>query len=217
MTLIGTVNKTAALVLIFLGAATWVWKTYFDSGGLEDIKTYLWIGLAGGFPFAICTILRKRIAPFTAPVFAFFEGLAIGATSAYCESKRPGVALQAVAITVGALVFMLGAYGSRALRVNDSLVAGVVAALGGIVFLYFADVVLRYFGHPVLGHSGLSGAVSAVVLAVAIFTLVLDFNFIAKGIAARSPKYMEWYAAFAIILTLVWMYFEIMRLLGRRR
>jgi uncharacterized YccA/Bax inhibitor family protein len=220
MTLSGTINKTAILFAILLIGAGWVWNLYFASRAIADVMIYLWAGTLGGFVIALVTIFNKQVSPYTAPIYALLEGFAIGAVSAFYEARRPGIALQAVGLTMGTLVCMLAAYRFQIIKVTRNFQMGLLAATGGIAVLYLVDMVLMFFGHPVsfIHEGGTVGILfSLFVVGIAALNLVMDFDFIAKGVAQRNPKYMEWYSAFGLIVTLVWLYLEILRLLGKRR
>src|SRR5579863_3887617 len=220
MTLSGTINKTAMLLALVVAGGGWVWKMYFASQQAGDILPYLWAGSLGGLVVALVTIFKKPVAPYTAPVYAVLEGFAVGGISALYESHQPGIALQAVGLTFTIFVVMLVAYRFQLIRVTEHFKAGVVGATGGIAILYVVDLVLMYLGHPVamIHEGGVWGiAFSLFVIVIAALNLVMDFDFIAKGVAQRSPKYMEWYSAFGLVVTLIWLYLEILRLLGKRR
>jgi len=220
MTLSGTINKTAMLLALVLAGVGWTWNVYFASQRIEDVLPYVWIGSLGGLLVAFITIFNKQVAAYTAPAYAVLEGLAVGGLSALYEARQPGIAIQAVGLTFGILTVMLVAYRFELIKVTEHFKAGVTAATGGIALLYLVDLVLMYFGHPVamIHDSSVWGvAFSLFVISIASLNLVMDFDFIAKGVAQRSPKYMEWYSAFGLVVTLVWLYLEILRLLGRRR
>jgi uncharacterized YccA/Bax inhibitor family protein len=220
MTLSGTINKTAILFALLLIGAGWVWNLYFTSQAIGDVMIYLWVGTLGGFLVALVTIFNKQVSPYTSPAYALLEGFALGAVSALYESKHPGIALQAVGLTLGTLACMLAAYRFQIIKVTENFKMGLVAATGGIAILYLVDMVLMLFGHPVsfIHQGGTYGILfSLFVVSIAALNLVMDFDFIAKGIEQRNPKYMEWYSAFGLIVTLVWLYLEILRLLGKRR
>jgi uncharacterized YccA/Bax inhibitor family protein len=220
MTLPGTINRTAMLLALVLIGATWVWNLYFTTHRFEAISPYLWVGALGGVAAALVTIFNKALAPYTSPVYAVLEGFAIGATSAIYEARHPGIALQAVGLTIGTLGCMLATYRFQIIKVTERFKMGIVAATGGIAILYLVDMVLMYFGHPVsMIHEGGAMGVgfSLIVVGIAALNLVMDFDFIAQGVAQRSPKYMEWYAAFGLVVTLVWLYLEILRLLSKRK
>ena len=220
MTLQGTINRAAMLLALVAIGAGWVWNVYFTTQRIDAVTPYLWGGTLGGLVFALVTIFRKQAAPYTAPAYAVLEGCAIGGISALYEARMPGIAIQAVGLTLGTLACMLAAYRFGIIRVTERFKAGVVAATGGIAVLYLIDLVLMYFGHPIaMIHEGGAFGIgfSLVVVAIAALNLVMDFDFIAQGVAARSPRYMEWYSAFGLIVTLVWLYLEILRLLSKRR
>jgi uncharacterized YccA/Bax inhibitor family protein len=220
MTLSGTINKTAMLLALVVAGAGWVWNLYFTSQQAGDILPYLLVGSLGGLVVALVTIFNKSVAPYTAPVYAVLEGLAVGGISALYESHQPGIALQAVGLAFRISIAMLVAYRFQLIRVTEHFKAGVVGATGGIAILYVVDLVLMYLGHPVaMIHEGGAWGItfSLFVIVIAALNLVMDFDFIAKGVAQRSPKYMEWYSAFGLVVTLIWLYLEILRLLGKRR
>ena len=220
MTLSETINKTSILLAIVVIGAGWVWNLFFGSNRFDDIAPYVWGGSLGGLVVAFGTIYYKQVSPYTSPVYALLEGFAIGGLSALYETKQPGIAVQAVGLTIGTLACMLAAYRFEIIKVTENFKMGLIAATGGIAILYVVDLVLMYFGHPVamIHESGWGGiAFSVFVVVIAALNLVMDFDFIAKGVAHQSPKYMEWYSAFGLVVTLVWLYLEILRLLGKRR
>ena len=157
---------------------------------------------------------------FTAPAYAILEGFVLGGVSAIFESQYPGIVVQAVSLTLFILLSLLFAYKSRLIKVTDNFRLGVVAATGGIALVYFASFVLGFFGiHiPMIHSNGLFGiGFSIFVVIIASMNLVLDFDFIEKGAASGAPKFMEWYAAFGLMVTLIWLYLEILRLLAKLR
>lgn len=217
MTVQGAVNKTAILLALLLLASSWVWGR--ASGG-APIQGTIMLGVFGGLITALVTVFKKSWASFTAPVYAALEGLAIGGISVLVEMQYPGIAIQAVSLTFGTLAALLLAYTSRLIRVSDKFRLGIVAATGGICLFYFASFILGLFGVklPFLyGASPLSIGISLVVVVIAALNLVLDFDFIEQGSASGAPKYMEWYGAFGLMVTLIWLYMEILRLLAKLR
>ena len=219
MTLGGTVNKTAMLLALVLITAGWVWGHFFQ-GDKALVTHAMWIGIGAGFITALITIFFRRAAPYTAPLYALFEGLAIGGISAYYEVQFPGIVLQAVGLTFGTMVCMLALYRSGLIRVTHKFRLGVVAATGGICLLYLADWIMGYFGHSIgfINGGGTIGILfSLFVVGIAALNLVLDFDQIERGIEAGAPKYMEWYGAFGLMVTLIWLYLEILRLLAKTR
>lgn len=220
MTIGGTVNKTALLLGLVVVAAFWTWGRYFETGNPEAIMPYLLVGSIGGFVVALVTIFFKRAALFTAPLYAVLEGLAIGGISAIFETRFPGIVFQAVGLTFGTLFCLLVAYRSGLIKVTENFKLGVVAATGAIALLYIVNMVLSFFGHPIgfIHEGGFYGILfSLFVVTIAALNLVLDFDFIESGAQNGSPKFMEWYAAFGLLVTLVWLYLEILRLLAKSR
>jgi uncharacterized YccA/Bax inhibitor family protein len=219
MTLQGTVNKTGLLLVCVVGTAAWTWGLA-HSQAPEAAMPWMIGGLIGGLVFALATIFKKEWSPFTAPLYALSEGLALGGISAFLEKVYPGIAIQAVGLTFGVLLVMLAAYTSGLLRATRKFVIGVVAATGGIFVVYMADLVMGMFGHhvPLLNSAGPWGiGISVVIVIIASLNLILDFDFVETGVHAGAAKYMEWYGAFGIMVTLVWMYIEILRLLSKVR
>lgn len=220
MSMAGTINKAAMLLALVLAGAGWTWKAYFASQRAEDVVPLVILGSLGGLAIGIATIAYKRVAAYLAPAYALLEGFAVGGISASYEARHPGIAIQAVGLTFGVLAVMLLIYRLGVIKVTDHFKAGVTAATGGIALLYLVDLMLTYFGHPVAVINGSSaGAIvfSLFVIAMAALNLVMDFDFIGKGVEQRAPKYMEWYSAFGLVVTLIWLYLEILRLLGKRR
>jgi uncharacterized YccA/Bax inhibitor family protein len=184
------------------------------------VVALLALGAIGGFITAMVTIFKKTWSPVTAPLYALLEGLVLGAISALLEKVYPGIAIQAVGLTFGVLFCLLFAYSSRMIRVTAKFRLGVVAATGAIAVTYLVDMVLHFFGIqiPFIHQSGFWGiAFSVVVVIIASLNLVLDFDFIESGTQSGAPKYMEWYGAFGLMVTLIWLYLEILRLLSKLR
>lgn len=218
MTIQGTVNKTGFLALLTFAAAAWTWNMFFTSGSPAAVMPYLWGGAIGGFVMALVTIFKKTWASITAPVYAVLEGLFLGALSAFFEAQYPGIVIQAVGLTFGTLVALLMAYKSGIIKATENFKLGVAAATGGIFLVYMASMVLGFFGVgiPYIHGSGIIGiGFSLFVVVIAALNLVMDFDFIEAGAAAGAPKFLEWYGAFALIVTLIWLYLEILRLLAK--
>ena len=218
MTIEGTVHRTALLLAICLFTAAWMWQrvgTVTDIGAL----TPWMIGAAlGGFAVAIVTVFKKQWAAYTGPLYAALEGVFLGAVSAFFEMQYPGIVVQAVALTFGTLACLLLAYRTGLIKVTENFRLGVFAATGAIMLIYLVSFALSFFGIavPYIHGNGIIGIIfSLVVVGVAALNLVLDFDFIEQGAAQGAPKYMEWYAAFGLIVTLVWLYLEILRLLAK--
>jgi len=220
MTLNGTVNKTGLLLLLAVLTAAFSWSQAIGPTGEMTPAGSLYAlgGAIGGLILALVTVFKKEWAPVTAPMYALVEGLFLGAISAMFEMKFPGIVFQAVLATFGTLVAMLLAYRSGVIKATENFKLGVVAATGGIALLYLVSIVLGLFGInvPMIHDSGWMGiAFSLFVVVVAALNLVLDFDFIENGVDHGAPKYMEWYGAFGLMVTLVWLYVEFLRLLSK--
>jgi len=212
MSIQGTVNKTFILLFLTVLSASWVWDKpiYF--------LPYLWPALIAGMVIAFVTIFKKVWSPVTAPIYALVEGVVLGVISALMERSYPGIVIQAVGLTFSILFCLLIAYKSRIIKVTDNIRLGVVAATGGIALLYIVSMVMGVFGAriPFIHESGPIGiGFSLFVIVIASLNLVLDFDFIERGAEYGAPKYMEWYGAFGLIVTLIWLYLEILRLLAK--
>lgn len=215
MTLQGAVNKTGLLLFLAFIPASWIWNTNPSSAG-----TWMLIGLIGGLVFGLITAFKAEWAPVTAPVYAVLEGLFLGGISLNYEAAFPGIVIQAVGLTFGTFFCLLLAYKSGLIRATENFKLGVSAAVGGIVIVYLVSMVLRLFGSqmPYIHGSGIVGiGFSLFVVIVAALTLVLDFDFVEESVRTGAPKYMEWYAAYALMVSLVWLYLEILRLLAKLR
>jgi uncharacterized YccA/Bax inhibitor family protein len=221
MTLGGTVNKTAILLALLLITAGATWGRFYDNAGNPAaIMPLVWGGCIGGFIVALVTIFKKEWAGITAPIYALLEGLVVGGLSAIFEAAYPGIVIQAAGLTIAVLASLLLAYKSGLIKATENFKLGIVAATGGIALLYLANIVMSLFGHPIgfIHESGPLGiAFSGVVVVIAALNLVLDFDFIEAGVEKGAPKYMVWYGAFGLTVTLIWLYLEILRLLAKLR
>ncbi len=215
MTLHGTVNKTLLLLLAIMVSATYTWNLFFE-GRTEVMGPIMIGGAIGGFVLGLVTTFKKNWAPITAPFYAVFEGLFLGALSATVETRYPGIVIQAVGLTFAVFLALLFAYKSQLIQATENFKLGLSAAMGGIFLLYLAQFVLSMFGvHiPYIHESGVIGiGFSLVVVVVAALSLVMNFDFIENGASTGAPKYMEWYSAFALMVTLIWLYIEMLHLL----
>jgi uncharacterized YccA/Bax inhibitor family protein len=218
MTLGGTVNKTGFMLLLLVATAAYTWSLYTPENP-GAVMPWLLVGGIGGFIVALVTVFKKTWSPVTAPLYAALEGLFVGAVSAMFEASFPGIVMQAVMLTMGVLAALLLAYKSGLIKATENFKLGVVAATGGIALLYLVNIGMRLFGFEGFGFIHESGAMgigfSVFVVIIAALNLVLDFDFIESGAEAGAPKYMEWYGAFGLVVTLVWLYLEILRLLAK--
>ncbi len=235
MTMKGTMIKTSVLFAILMATTAWtLMKTIGSLEAVEVIKstekmsrlaaipdgvaTYLWIGLLGGFVIGLVTIFIPKISPYTAPMYAAVEGLAVGGITAIFEYMYPGIGLQAGACTLGTFFAMLVVY--KMFGLNQKFAMIITAATFGILVAYIGIIIARMFGYsgPLLDGTGwVSILISVAICLVAAFNLLIDFKLIEVGVAKKSPKYMEWYCGFGLLVTIIWLYFEILRLLAKTR
>jgi uncharacterized YccA/Bax inhibitor family protein len=225
MTVEGTVNKTGILLFLLLAAAAWVWTLAYRTTGYGEIAlvTYPGIvtpwmmgGLFGGLICAVVLMFKQDWAPYLAPAYAVAEGLFLGGISATLELRYPGIPTQAAVLTFGVLGAMLFAYKANLIRPTERFRSGMMAAMGGLMIVYLGSMILGMFGVGIpflFGSSPIGIGFSLIVVVLASLSLVLDFDFIAQGSRMGAPKYMEWYGAFSLMVTLVWLYMEILRLL----
>ncbi len=220
MTIAGTVNKTAILLALVLITATYTWGRFYSTQDAGAVMPLVWTGVIGGLIVALITIFKKEWAGITAPIYALLEGFVVGGVSALFELSYPGIVIQAVGLTFGTLACLLLAYKSGLIKATENFKLGVVAATGGIALLYLVNIVMSMFGKPIgfIHDSGTFGILfSLFVVVIAALNLVLDFDFIEAGAQHGAPKYMEWYGAFGLTVTLIWLYLEILRLLAKLR
>jgi uncharacterized YccA/Bax inhibitor family protein len=226
----GVVTATSVLLIVVVVAGWFGWNavkvvTGTNFAGQEVVRSTTippWIigALIGGLVLAIITIFKPKLARVTGVLYAAAEGLLLGAISHLYEVQFKGIALQAVGLTIGVFAMMLFLYATRIIRVTEKLRTGVIAATGAVFLVYMASILLRIFGAdvPFIHDAGPLGILfSVVVVGIAAFNLLLDFDFIDRGVAAGAPRYMEWYAAFGLLVTLVWLYLELLRLLSKLR
>ncbi len=216
MTIQGTVNKSFVLVALVVLGASYTWKMMAEQN--PALMGFLIAGGIGGFITALITIFKKTWSPYTAPLYAILEGLFLGGISAMFNASYPGIVIQAVALTFGTLFALLFAYKSGLIKVTKNFRLGVVAATGGIAIAYFFSFLLGMFGVNIgfMHSNGPVGIIiSLVIVVVASLNLVLDFDFIETGAKQGAPKYMEWYASFGLMVTLIWLYLEMLRLLSK--
>jgi len=203
-----------------VATAAWTW-------GLSHSETpeaaFPWMigGLIGGFVVAMVTIFKNQWAPITAPIYALLEGLVLGGISAIFEKAYPGIAVQAISLTFGVLFVLLLAYKLRVVQATRGFKLGVIAATGGIMVVYLINMVMGLFFHTQMSFlnaaTPLGIGISLFVVIIASLNLILDFDMIETGARMGAPKYMEWYGAFGLMVTLIWLYLEILRLLGKMR
>ena len=212
MTINGTVNKTAISLILLIGTG------YFTFGVINPI--ILIVCGIGGFITAIVTVFKKQWAPITVPIYAILEGGLLGGVSYMYNSMYNGIVTDAIFLTVGILLSLLFAYRSGLIKPTENFKLGIFAATGGIAIVYIINMVMGFFGSSmgvmqIDNASPMSIGFSVVVVIIAALNLVLDFDFIEEGAESGAPKYMEWYGAFGLLVTLIWLYLEILRLLAK--
>jgi uncharacterized YccA/Bax inhibitor family protein len=217
MTLEGVVHRTLLFLLLAVGSAAGTWA--FVQNHESTLMPLLMVGTLGGLGSAIVAAFFRRTVPITGTIYVLFEGLVLGSITLYFERSFPGIALQAVALTFGIAFALLGAYQFGWIKVTQTFRSIVICATGGIALFYLVSLLLRFvfnFSIPLIYSSGPIGILfSLFVVALASMNLVLDFEFVATGVANRAPKWLEWYAAFSLMVTLIWLYLEILRLLSK--
>ena len=221
MTLQGTVNKTGLLLSILVLTAMYTWNLFFQTGNPAAVMPIATGGAIGGLILALVTIFKKTWSPITAPIYAALEGLFLGGISAIFEYQYPGIVIQATGLTLGTLASLLILYKLGIIQPTENFRLMIVSATMGIAVLYFISMIMNMFGSTGIGfiHSnGLFGiGFSLFVVAIAALNLVLDFDFIEQGAEMGAPKYMEWFGAFTLMVTLIWLYLEMLRLLAKLR
>ncbi len=217
MTINGSVQKTALLVLLTVAGAAYTWNKFLSAP--EMAQGWMFGGAIGGFIAAMIIVFKRDLAKYIAPVYAILEGLFLGAISAYFNAMFPseGIVMRAVALTFGVLFAMLMLYRAGIIKPTKKFRAGVLAATGGVALVYFVTIIANLFGANLTfmyESSPLGIGISLVIVVIAALNLILDFDFIEKGSQMGLNKNMEWYAAFGLMVTLVWLYIEILRLLA---
>ena len=223
MTLDGTINKTALSLVILMIAAAYSWNTWQPADGW----TLVYVGMFGGLILALATIFKPTWASITVPIYAVLKGLALGIISKIYDSPElggfgyPGIVEQAVFLTFAILGCLLFAYKTRIIKPTENFKLGIFAATAGIGLVYLGSWIYalftgEHFGvlNPTNG-SLISIGISIFIVIIASLNLVLDFDFIEEGVENGAPKYMEWYGAFGLLVTLIWLYLEILRLLAK--
>ncbi len=224
MTLEGTANKALILLAICLAAAWYGWGLMpsDSNASFGGSRVFVLVGLPLiAFVVALVTIFKKSLSPVTAPLYAALEGVALGALSALFEQEYDGIVRSAITITLAIFVVMLVIYKLRIIRATENFKLGVASATGGIALYYLVNLGYSLFtgnSLPFIWDKGIGGIIfSLIVIVIASLNLVMDFDFIESGVNQKAPKYMEWYGGFGLLVTLIWLYLEILRLLAKRR
>ncbi len=214
MTLSGTINKTLLLFLLLLITGSLSWR--MTVSGSINPGIFIWGGAIGGLIVAIFTVMKPEKSPITAPVYALLEGLFVGSISAFYSKFYSGIVIQAVGLTLSIMFVMLILYRTGVLKATPKFKKGVIVATGGVALFYILNIIASAFGGGVnffkLGTLGI--VISLVIIVIAAMNLILDFDMIEKGVNTGQPKYVEWFAGFGLMVTLIWLYLEILRLLA---
>lgn len=219
MTEKGTLNKFFLLCVLVISAASFTWSAASQG---KDITSWMWIGALGGLGVAFLTIFKPVWSPILAPIYALLEGVFVGAISAMYnhafEKVAPGIVMQAVGLTFGTVIAMFLLYRFGVIKATQRFRSVLITATMGIAIFYLLALVLRFFNIDIqFLHQGSTFGIifSLVIVAIAALNLILDFDTIERGVSSGAPKFMEWYGAFGLIVTIVWLYLEILRLLGK--
>ena len=221
MTVRGTMSKFGLLLFMALAGAVYTWNLYAQYK-ISTLMTLMWVGVIGGFVAAIAMSFRPQLSKYLAPVYGLLEGFFLGAISVIVneavKAKYPNIVLQAVGLTFAVAISMFLLYNFRIIKPTQKLKSIIVSATMGIALFYVIAIVLRLFhvDLPFMYNSSPLGiGISLVIIAVAAMNLILDFDQIEQGASMGAPKFMEWYSAFGLMVTIVWLYIEILKLLAR--
>lgn len=221
MTIRGTITKFGFLLFMVISGAAYTWSLY-EKGQYQLMTTLLWVGLIGGLITVLIIAYKPTLAPYLSPLYGLLEGLFLGAVSvvinASLAESYPGIVMQAVGLTFGVAIAMFLLYSFGVIKATEKFKSIIFSATAGIAIFYLLSWVLRMFNinMPFMYDSSLLGiGISLFVIAIAALNLILDFDMIERGAEMGAPKYMEWYGAFGLLVTIVWLYIEILRLLSR--
>ncbi|HOI91441.1 MAG TPA: Bax inhibitor-1/YccA family protein [Candidatus Rifleibacterium sp.] len=215
MTIQGTINKIGFLMLLLIASGSFTWKMALEQN-MPAVQSLMYLGIFGGLITALFTVFSPRNARFSAPIYAVFEGLALGGLSGLSNLAYPGIVFNAVMLTLATLFGMLFLYKTEIVKPTERFKAGVMSATMGVCFAYLFSFILSMFGlaSPIHATGGVGIIISLVVVVIAALNLIIDFDMIVKGASSGAPEHMEWYGAFGLLVTLVWLYLELLRLLA---
>lgn len=219
MTVKGTLNKFGILFLLTMATAGLAWKMFYSG---VDVTTYMWVCVFGALGVALVIAFKMPLAAYLAPVYALLKGFAVGAISAYYNyafaKVAPDIITQAVTLTFGVVIAMYALYRFNIIRATPLFKKIIITATLGIAVFYLIAIGLHFanIDIPFLHEGSNFGIIfSLIVVGLAAMNLILDFDLIENGAKAGAPKYMEWYGAFGLLVTIVWLYLEILRLLSK--
>lgn len=221
MTVRGTINKFGFMMFMVIGGAAYTWRLFYQ-GAPDTMNIFMMVGIFGGLICAIAITFKPTWAPYLAPAYGLLEGFFLGGISAIMNqafaTKYPGLVMQAVGLTFGVAIAMFLLYNFRIIKATEKFKSIIISATMGIFVFYLISMVVRMFGvdMPFMYDSSALGiGISLFVIAIAALNLILDFDMIERGAAQGAPKFMEWYGAFGLLVTIVWLYIEILKLLSR--
>lgn len=216
MTIAGSINKTAILLGIVVLVAYYTW-TLCAQGYTDKANLFLIGGSIAGLILAIVASIKPKTAPITAPAYAACEGLVVGVISYLYGSAFNGIIQNAVGITIITLLSMLFLYRTKIIQATPTFRKVIFTSTAAIAIFYFIGFIGALLGHPMtVFNGGAAGiAISIVICAIAAFNFIMDFDFIEQGEQRMLPSYFEWYGGFALLVTLVWLYLEVLRLLAQ--
>jgi uncharacterized YccA/Bax inhibitor family protein len=223
MTVRGSINKFGFLLLMVIAGAAYTWRLYFTYNH-STMMTLFWAGLVGGLVLALVISFKPNLAGILSPAYAILEGFVLGALSAIVndlvKAKYPNIVFQAVLLTFGVAIAVFLLYNFRIIRPTEKFRAIIVSSMVGIGVFYLVYFVLGIFGINLSfmswqDHSLLGIGINIFVICIAALSLVLDFERLEVGEKMGAPKYMEWYGAFGLLVTMIWLYIQILRLLSR--
>ena len=218
MTKNGVITKSFILLLIVVATAVFSWIKAISTPAIANIMIV--IGIIGGLITGLIIPFKRTLAPYLAPVYAIFEGLVLGVFSAFFEAEFPGIVYQAVLGTFAVFFTVLSLYASRVIVVTNKVRGVILSATIAVGLVYLVAIVLSLFHVkvPFLYEANAIGiGISVVITIIAASNFLLDFDIIERGLEAQAPKYMEWYCSYGMLVTLVWVYIEILKLLAKMR
>jgi uncharacterized YccA/Bax inhibitor family protein len=220
MTLEGTVHKASFLLLLVIASALYTWNTFLITRDFSSVGQLVAFGCIGGFVVGLITVFNKPFSPYLSPVYAVLQGLSLGGLSAAMDDRYPGIVIQALFLTFGIFAVLLIIYKLKIIEASENFKLIVTSATAGLALYYLASFGLSFAGVdlPFIHENDMGGIIfSLFAVVLASLNLVVDFDFIEQGAKSKAPKYMEWYGAFGLMVTIIWLYLEILRLLAKSR
>lgn len=219
MTIGGVSAKTAFLLVLVIVAGSWGWGLVDPETGGSSLPAWWFFVAIGALVLAIVTAFKPKLAIVTGPLYAITQGVMIGVISHFYDIQFEGIVVQAILATASVFLGMLVLFVTGAIKVTAKFRGIVIGATFGIFIFYIGSFVMSLFGwsSPIYSSGALGIGFSLFIVAIAALNLMLDFDMIVRGVNAGAPKYLEWYGAFGLMVTIIWLYIEILRLLGKTR